>query len=405
MFLIPIGTDAPVYHFPWGTIAVMALSTLLMLAATVGWLPPPGELAASYGLVHGEGLQPLQWVASNFLHAGWTHLIGNLMFLWVFGLVVEGKLDWRRFISIFLLIGVVECLLEQLLLPGPGVSLGASSVVFGLMTIALVWAPRNDIEFAYGLALPFIYRIDTFSVSILVMSGLMIAVEVALALWWRFPIGSELFHLVGAALGFGVALSMLRGGWVDCEGWDLFSLHRRNRPTSGSHASLPVLLDGRAPELDELPEDEQRSRQTGRKLRALNRIHALLNRREAQAAWEEVLRTRRLLDDFRLGPRDLARLGQALYDDSAWPQTIIVYEELIDRHPQDADLARLIIAEILVRRQGRPAAALRRLQLVDPARLHGDAPRRHAEIRQEAERLIDSGVVELEGQAWSSLGD
>lgn len=404
MFLLPVGTDAPIYHFPWGTLALMAVLTLLLLAGSVGWLPPPDVLTPQYGLVHGEGLHPWQWLTSNFLHAGWTHLIGNLMFLWVFGLIVEGKIGWARFVPLFLALGATECFLEQLLLPGPGVSLGASSIVFGLMAIAFVWAPRNDLEMAYGLWLPFlcVSRIGSFHLSVLAMSVLMVVKELLLAVWWRFPIGSELFHLVGAALGFGAGVSMLRAKWVDCEGWDLISLWRR-RSKPRSPPSLPVLLDGRSPELEALTEEEQRSRQTGRKLRTLRRVHRWLQQGRPLDAWREVLQTRRLLDGFQLGPRDLNRLGQALHDAQAWRETVAVYEELIARFPQEADLARLIVADILIHHQGRPAAALRQLVQVDPTRLPGEALRRHAELRRAAEQLVDSGVVELEGRAWESL--
>ncbi|MFV0446152.1 MAG: rhomboid family intramembrane serine protease, partial [Planctomycetaceae bacterium] len=161
MFLIPIGTDAPVYHFPWGTIGLIALCTLVVLGSTLALLPSTESLAADYALLHGQGLHPLQWVTSNFLHAGWGHLIGNMMFLWPFGLIVEGKIGWRRFLPIYLGLGILEAALEQICLPGPGMSLGASSIIFGLMAMSCLWAPRNDIEMAYGLGLPMLVRFDT----------------------------------------------------------------------------------------------------------------------------------------------------------------------------------------------------------------------------------------------------
>jgi tetratricopeptide (TPR) repeat protein len=271
------------------------------------------------------------------------------------------------------------------------------------MAIACVWAPRNEIEMAYGLWAPLVYRIDSFNIPVWAMSVLMVTKEVLLAVLWQFPIGSELFHLVGTALGFGLAVSMLRGGWVDCEGWDMWSVWERSRPQTGSHPVLPATIDGRAPELETLSEADQQSRQTGRKLRALKRVHTLLQLGKPVQAWAEVQSARHVLDGFQLTARDLARLGQALLDLRAWTPTIEAYEEYIERFPQTADLARLLVAEVLAKQQGRPAAALRHLQAIDPGRLTGDAPQRYTQLKQHSEQLIDSGVIELEGRAWGSL--
>ena len=52
-----------------------------------------------WALVLGDGLHPLQWVTNNFMHSGFFHLAGNMIFLWTFGLVVEGKLGWWRVLA------------------------------------------------------------------------------------------------------------------------------------------------------------------------------------------------------------------------------------------------------------------------------------------------------------------
>jgi membrane associated rhomboid family serine protease len=403
MFLVPIGTDAPVYHFPWGTIGLIVLTTLVQLASAVGLLPPVEELAPVYGLVHGQGPHPLQWVTSNFLHAGWLHLIGNMMFLWPFGLVVEGKIGWQRFVAIYLGIGVVECLLEQVCLRGPGVSLGASSILFGLMAIACVWAPWNDIEMAYGVWAPFFFRLDTFELPIAWLCVLLVAEEAAMAAWLRFPIGSELFHLVGAALGAGVGVSFLRGELVDCEGWDAATLLKKSREVAAVKLQKDAaVLDGRSTELAEVTPEQEQAQRTGRKMRGLKRIHQLLSAGDAGGAWAEVLRTRQVLDGFQLGQRDLGRLAQALLDAGRWTEAVAAYEEVIQRFAGDAEVSRLIVARVLVEEQRRPTAALRHLDAMDPRRLTGDAPRQYASLRRQAEELLASGVVELEGHAWES---
>ncbi len=61
----------------------------------------------TWGLTHGEGLHPVQWVTNNFLHGRIFHLVGNMIFLWGFGLVVEGKLGWWRFLLVYMGIGIL----------------------------------------------------------------------------------------------------------------------------------------------------------------------------------------------------------------------------------------------------------------------------------------------------------
>lgn len=110
--LIPYNTDAPIYHWPAGTVGLIAANVLSLGAIGTGWWPDPGDYALSYG----RGIHPLQWLTSFFLHAGVLHLVGNMVFLWSFGLVVEGKLGWQKFVPLYLGLGVLQSALEQVAL-------------------------------------------------------------------------------------------------------------------------------------------------------------------------------------------------------------------------------------------------------------------------------------------------
>lgn len=101
MIIIPYSTDAPVYHLPRATVALIA-ANLVSFFITGGGLRNNGWL-----LQFGNGLHPLEWVAYNFLHFGLLHLVGNMLFLWVFGIVVEGKLGWWKFLGVYMGIGVL----------------------------------------------------------------------------------------------------------------------------------------------------------------------------------------------------------------------------------------------------------------------------------------------------------
>jgi hypothetical protein len=241
----------------------------------------------------------------------------------------------------------------------------------------------------------------SFDVPVLWLCGLLIAKEVAFAVIYGFTVGSELFHLMGAVLGFGVGASMLKAKLVDCEGWDLWTVLR------GGHRGKAVLLhsdaavlDGRSAELAALSPEQEKTKQSGRKIRALGRVTALLNEGRAVAALAEVRQTQQVLSGFHLGERDLLRLGEALYDAGQWREAVEVFNEFSERFPKQSDLVRLLTADVMVKQQRRPTAAMRHLREVNRERL---PPRYHAlydDTRAAAERMIDEGVIELEGQAW-----
>jgi membrane associated rhomboid family serine protease len=170
-----------------------------------------------------DGIHPQQWISSNFIHGDVTHLLGNMVFLWVFGLVVEGKLGWYGFLPLYLGIGVIQCAAEQSLAVAfgfQGASYGASAAIYGLMATCLIWAPRNEISFLYWVFVQFGF----FDVSILVLSLLYIGVDLLSAWWNGFALSTATLHLTGALVGLIVGVTLLKAKLVDCEGWDIFNV-------------------------------------------------------------------------------------------------------------------------------------------------------------------------------------
>ena len=136
MIIIPVNTDAPIYHWPWMTLVLIGVNCVTFV------LTGQGEHQTGWLLQFGHGLNPLEWIAFNFLHFGWLHLIGNMVFLWGFGIVVEGKLGWWRFLLVFLSIGVLGGLFIQAVmlgseLPPTSGGGGASLIVYGLLAICV----------------------------------------------------------------------------------------------------------------------------------------------------------------------------------------------------------------------------------------------------------------------------
>ncbi len=221
---IPYNTDAPIYHLPIGTVGLIVANVAAYLAVAVGGYLSP----ESWTLAFADGIHPEQWLLSIFMHAGWMHLIGNMIFLWVFGLVVEGKLGWWRFIPCYLAIGMGQMGIEQFAMlhyTGEQIgAVGASGAIFGLMAMAMIWAPLNEIGVAYLVG----FSYGTVDVDIAVLAGLYTVWEVVMICIFGGNAGSSWLHLTGFALGLPMAVAMLKTGVVDCEGWDAFTVWSGN---------------------------------------------------------------------------------------------------------------------------------------------------------------------------------
>ena len=159
-------------------------------------------------------------VASLFLHGGFVHLCGNLIYLWVFGDAVEDALGHVRFAALYISCGVAGSLTHTLLFPQSMVpSIGASGSIAGVLGAFLVLRPRARIITLFPLVvywamaeipalvfLPVWFGLQFFN-GYLSLEAARRTEEVAGIAWWA--------HIGGFAAGALVAfLWRLRGGVV-----------------------------------------------------------------------------------------------------------------------------------------------------------------------------------------------
>ena len=86
---------------------------------------------------------PLTVLTSMFLHTGWLHLIGNMLFLWVFADNVEDSMGHGRFVVFYLVCGVVAALTQALPHPESRITMvGASGAVSGVLGAYLLLYPH-----------------------------------------------------------------------------------------------------------------------------------------------------------------------------------------------------------------------------------------------------------------------
>jgi membrane associated rhomboid family serine protease len=407
--LIPYATDAPLYHGPWGTLGLIATN-----AAVFAYCGQPHE----HMLWLGEGWHPTQWVTAAFLHGHILHLVGNMIFLWAYGLVVEGKLGWWRFLATYFLIAALQHALIQTVFgfaasdsefDGPRAALGASGAISGLMAMAMLWAPVNDFQILYGYSLWGRFLAREGDISIWGFTLWYVGWDLFAAMLVGFQVSTPVLHLSGVLVGLALGVWLLRQNWVDCEGWDAFSVWsgktgRRNDEYRGIHRDVPLASIPRPK-----PKKPKAAMAVGEdddgespQIKLLGRIRSGLKQNKATAALREWHRMRHVAPGFSLPEPDLLRLTDAAYQAQAWEDAIPLMEECLKRSPKLCGKLRVMLADVVLRVQRRPSYALRILDDGDLANLP-DSLRTLAEsVRTQAQQQIDDSLYELEGRAWSS---
>jgi len=117
-------------------------------ASIAGFSMIPAELRLNVGLRNQFYVIPesLTVVTYMFLHGGWMHLIGNMLFLWVFGDNVEDAMGHFRFLVFYLAAGVAGGLAHMLSAPNSTIPLvGASGAIAGVVAAYLILHPRVKI--------------------------------------------------------------------------------------------------------------------------------------------------------------------------------------------------------------------------------------------------------------------
>jgi membrane associated rhomboid family serine protease len=162
--MIPYATserDEPLQIVPWtnyGLIAANFLAFFYELAVGAQGDGPLNQFINGNSLVpceytHQCTLYPgtptpfwLTLVTSMFLHAGWAHILGNMLFLWVFGGHIECSMGHLRYLVFYLLCGLGASALEIATSAGsntPG--LGASGAISGVLAAYLLLYPTSTV--------------------------------------------------------------------------------------------------------------------------------------------------------------------------------------------------------------------------------------------------------------------
>ncbi len=185
--MIPLHDDNPTSTRPLVTIALIIACTLIFF-----WqisLPARDAQIAVYAfgmipaVLFGDAELPPQFatvpatlsvITSMFLHGGWLHLIGNMLYLWIFGNNIEDAMGHRRFIVFYLLAGIAAALTQAVQDPTSIVPMiGASGAIGGILGGYIMLFPRARILVLVPLGVIFF----TMRIPALVVLGIWFALQ------------------------------------------------------------------------------------------------------------------------------------------------------------------------------------------------------------------------------------
>ncbi|MDO8484707.1 MAG: rhomboid family intramembrane serine protease [Candidatus Limnocylindrales bacterium] len=185
--------------FGW-ELGLLARGDAAFEAAITEWGVVPGRLTAAWSrgdLLSGESVTLL---TSQFLHAGWLHLLGNLLYLWIFGNNVEDRLGRAGFLLFYLTGGVLAGLTQVAIDPESTIpTIGASGAIAATLGAYLVFFPRARVTSLVFLG--FFYQL------------VRIPAAIVLGLWFLLQLVDGIGSL-GPTQGGGVAFFAHIGGFV-----------------------------------------------------------------------------------------------------------------------------------------------------------------------------------------------
>ncbi len=387
--LIPYGTDRPLHRPTVVTYALVGLNVAIALAGAIHHrLDADGYEALVRALwLYGPTLKPWSFITYQFIHSGVIHLLGNMIFLWVFGPNVEDRLGRIGFLAFYLVgggaAGAVHLFFES---SGPGNPappvIGASGAIAAVTGAYLVLFPKTLVRVFIIFFIIGSFEIPSywlFTAAILkdtVFHGLGASQGIAL-----------LAHLGGYAFGAIVSFLLLATGVLSREPYDLFSIGRQ---AARRRAFRELTSAGQTPWRNELDRKSRlRQEQTAADEEAVARRRAQIVQRlstgERDAAvtlYEELLND---AGEQHLGRSQQLDIANHCFASGRHQTASVAYSTFLKKCPDDRETehVRLMLALLSGRYLNDPVRAKSLLGEIKSHRLTEDERRLMEEITLE----------------------
>ena len=198
--MIPLTDDSRrPRRFPVVTTAIILANAIVFVLELSGG----DDFVRRWSVIPADIVAGKHWVTiltAMFMHAGWLHIIGNMVFLWAFGPEIEDVMGRPRYLAFYLLSGAVASAAQIAAMRDSTVpNLGASGAIAGVMGAFLITYPRDRIRTL--LLFGFFYRVTVIPAALLI------------GLWFVTQLFSQLGSMADVQSG-GVAYLAHVGGFI-----------------------------------------------------------------------------------------------------------------------------------------------------------------------------------------------
>ncbi len=208
--MLPIRDHNPSGRTPYVTYALIAINVIIFASFNI----PLGEsralnmFYAEWGMIPAfisDGERLFTLVTSQFLHGGFMHIAGNMLFLWIFGDNMEDEMGHIGFLIFYLICGVFAALAQWIVEPASNVvTIGASGAIAGVMGGYLLLFPKAKVDIL--LILIIFFRI--FPVPAWLMLGLWFLLQVGNGVASDPDLGGVAYWAHAGGFVVGIALSI-----------------------------------------------------------------------------------------------------------------------------------------------------------------------------------------------------
>jgi membrane associated rhomboid family serine protease len=359
--LLPITTDTPIRRTPWVNYGLIVANILVFLGPYL--LPgSPGywqHRLEAWGALSGLDPRLYQFFTYQFLHANWAHILGNMLFLWIFGNPVNAKMGQGPYLFFYLAGGIFAATAYSFHTDASMV--GASGAISAVTTAYLALFPRSNVTVLYWFLI-----IGTFELPsmILIVLKMIVWDNILAPSMVRNPMEASNVafgaHLAGYAFGFTVAAGMLALRFLPRDQFDIIAVGRRwmqrhharsamADPNAQARAQFgrvarPVVVDGVSirPVADPITDQITDTRM---------QIAEALSHNDRDTAAETYMKLLEIDPRQVLGRQQQLDVANQLYTMNKLPQAAAAYEKYLTNYSgtQEADAVRLLLGIIYAR--------------------------------------------------------